>query len=119
MIFDDGLVLILKELHDRLAVAVAEAYGWPVDLPEEDLLGRLVALNKERAKEEKRGLVSWLRPDYHIPCFARKRRRPSRSKPISGARRRVRRRGPGKPFRRANWSRPSLTWPRSLMQAAP
>ena len=27
----DGLVLILKELHDRLDVAVAEAYGWPAD----------------------------------------------------------------------------------------
>ncbi|MDB5547232.1 MAG: hypothetical protein JWP21_679, partial [Tardiphaga sp.] len=28
-IFNDGLVLILKELHDRLDIAVAEAYGWP------------------------------------------------------------------------------------------
>lgn len=68
-IFDDGLVLILKELHDRLDVAVAEAYGWPVDLPEEEVLARLVALNKERAKEERRGLVRWLRPDYQIPRF--------------------------------------------------
>ncbi|MGH7717026.1 MAG: type IIL restriction-modification enzyme MmeI, partial [Vulcanimicrobiaceae bacterium] len=31
--FDDGLVLILKELHDRLDQAVARAYGWPADLP--------------------------------------------------------------------------------------
>lgn len=68
-IFDDGLVLILKELHDRLDAAVAEAYGWPVDLPEEEVLARLVTLNKERAKEEKRGLVRWLRPDYQIPRF--------------------------------------------------
>lgn len=68
-IFDEGLVLILKELHDRLDVAVADAYGWPVDLAEEEVLGRLVALNKERAKEEKRGLVRWLRPDYQIPRF--------------------------------------------------
>jgi hypothetical protein len=68
-IFDDGLVLILKELHDRLDVAVADAYGWPVDLPEEEVLSRLVALNKERAKEEKRGKVRWLRPDYQIPRF--------------------------------------------------
>lgn len=30
-IFDDGLVLIIKELHDKLDVAVAEAYGWPAD----------------------------------------------------------------------------------------
>lgn len=68
-IFDDGLVLILKELHDRLDVAVAEAYGWPADLPEEEVLARLVALNKERVKEEARGLVRWLRPEYQIPRF--------------------------------------------------
>lgn len=70
-IFDDGLVLILKELHDRLDVAVAEAYGWPVDLSDEDILGRLVALNKERAAEEKRGVVRWLRPAYQIPRFGK------------------------------------------------
>lgn len=68
-IFDDGLVLILKELHERLDAAVADAYGWPVDLPEEEVLARLVALNQERAKEERRGLVRWLRPDYQIPRF--------------------------------------------------
>ncbi|TBN15067.1 class I SAM-dependent DNA methyltransferase [Agrobacterium cavarae] len=68
-IFDDGLVLIIKELHERLDSAVADAYGWPVDLAEEEVLARLVALNRERAKEEKRGLVRWLRPDYQIPRF--------------------------------------------------
>ncbi|RYG96452.1 MAG: class I SAM-dependent DNA methyltransferase [Alphaproteobacteria bacterium] len=68
-IFDDGLVLILKELHDRLDVAVASAYGWPGDLAEEEILARLVALNRERAQEEARGLVRWLRPDYQIPRF--------------------------------------------------
>lgn len=68
-IFDDGLVLIMKELHKRLDTAVAEAYGWPVDLPEEEVLARLVALNKERAKEEARGKVRWLRPDFQIPRF--------------------------------------------------
>ncbi len=68
-IFDDGLVLILKELHDKLDAAVADAYGWPVDIPDEDILARLVALNKERAKEEARGLVRWLRPEYQIPRF--------------------------------------------------
>jgi hypothetical protein len=67
--FDDGLVLILRELHDRLDTAVAAAYGWPVDLPDTEILARLVALNKERAKEEATGLVRWLRPDYQIPRF--------------------------------------------------
>ena len=72
-IFDDGLVLIMKELHDRLDVAVADAYGWPADLPEEEVLARLVALNRARAKEEGRGLVRWLRPDYQIPRFGSER----------------------------------------------
>jgi hypothetical protein len=70
-IFDDGLVLIMKELHDKLDVAVAEVYGWPADLSDDEILARLVALNKERGEEEKRGLVRWLRPDYQIPRFAK------------------------------------------------
>ena len=61
-----GLVLIVKELHDRIDALVAEAYGWPADLPDEDILARLVALNSERAAEEKRGLVRWLRPEYQM-----------------------------------------------------
>ena len=59
-----GLVLIVKELHDRLDSLVAQAYGWPADLPDAEILTRLVALNAERAQEEKRGLIRWLRPDY-------------------------------------------------------
>jgi hypothetical protein len=70
-IFDDGLVLIMKELHDRLDAAVADAYGWPLGLSDEEILVRLVALNKERSAEEKRGLFRWLRPDYQIPRFAK------------------------------------------------
>lgn len=68
-IYDDGLVLILKEFHDRLDAAVASAYGWPASLSEDDLLARLVALNKERANEEVRGLVRWLRAAYQAPKF--------------------------------------------------
>ena len=58
---------ILRQLHDELDVAVADAYSWPVDLPEADLLGNLVALNKARAAEEARGLIRWLRPEYQAP----------------------------------------------------
>jgi hypothetical protein len=36
-IYDDGLVLVLKELHDKLDVAVAAAYGWEADLSEDEL----------------------------------------------------------------------------------
>ncbi len=60
----EGLVLILQELHERLDALVYEAYGWPADLSDEDVVARLVALNKERAAEEARGVVRWLRPDY-------------------------------------------------------
>ncbi len=68
-IFDDGLVGILNEDHDKLDTAVAAAYGWPADLPETEILTRLVALNKERTQEEAQGLVRWLRPDYQISKF--------------------------------------------------
>lgn len=61
----------MKELPDELDAAVAEAYGRPIDLSDEEILSRLVALSKERAAEEKRGLVRWLRPDYQIPRFAK------------------------------------------------
>jgi hypothetical protein len=50
---------------------VFQAYGWPETLADEEILGRLVALNAERAREEAAGHVRWLRPDYQIPRFAR------------------------------------------------
>ena len=68
-IFDDGLVLILKEYHDKLDTEVAAAYGWPADMTENEILGRLVALNAERVREEAAGQIRWLRPDYQIPRF--------------------------------------------------
>jgi hypothetical protein len=58
---------ILRQLHDDLDAEVAAAYGWPANLPDEAILEKLVALNRERAEEEKRGLVHWLRPDYQAP----------------------------------------------------
>lgn len=88
-IHEQGLVSVLRELHDELDRAVFAAYGWDdladtlVGLPgattplpdkseaqaaaEETLLCRLVALNAERAGEEARGLVRWLRPEYQNP----------------------------------------------------
>lgn len=86
---EQGLVSILRELHDDLDRAVFAAYGWEhlgevlvgrpgvttplLDKPEEqavaeeELLRRLVALNAERAEEEKKGLIRWLRPEYQNP----------------------------------------------------
>ncbi len=93
-IHEAGLVSVLKEIHDDIDRAVLEAYGWgdligalvgkpgatlpsPHKSPaqeaaEEELLGRLVALNKERAAEEARGIVRWLRPEYQIPRLGKK-----------------------------------------------
>ncbi len=70
LIHEQGLVTVLRELHDELDAAVAEAYGWPVDLPDEEILSRLVALNAERAEEEKNGLIRWLRPEYQTKSKA-------------------------------------------------
>ncbi|MBV2265031.1 MAG: class I SAM-dependent DNA methyltransferase [Thauera sp.] len=91
-IHEQGLVSVLRELHDALDTAVFEAYGWSdlaaelvgkpgatTPLPdkpeaqavaEEALLRRLVELNAARAAEEARGLVRWLRPDYQNPGAA-------------------------------------------------
>lgn len=84
-----GLISTLLEDHDNLDQAVFEAYGWAdladtlvgrpgatTPLPdkpsdqaesEEELLMRLVELNKQRAAEEAQGKVRWLRPDYQAP----------------------------------------------------
>ena len=92
IIHEQGLVSVLRELHDELDRAVFAAYGWDdlaaqlvgkpgattplLDKPEaqaeaeEELLRRLVALNAERAAEEARGLVRWLRPEYQNPSAA-------------------------------------------------
>jgi hypothetical protein len=64
VIHEKGLVSVLKKIHDDLDAAVFAAYGWPPDLTDEQIMERLVALNAERAEEEKRGLVRWLRPEY-------------------------------------------------------
>jgi len=66
-IYDQGLIGILRELHDQIDAAVAEAYDWPADLSDEEILFNLVALNKERVEEEARGHIRWLRPEYQDP----------------------------------------------------
>jgi hypothetical protein len=65
---EQGLVSVLRQIHDELDAAVAVAYGWPHALPDEEILERLVQLNAERAAEERRGLVRWLRPEYQRPA---------------------------------------------------
>ncbi len=69
VIHDQGLVSVLRQLHDDLDAAVAEAYGWGAgrDLSDEEILTRLVALNAERAAEEAQGIIRYLRPEYQNP----------------------------------------------------
>lgn len=86
-IHDRGQVSVLRQLHDELDAAVLAAYGWLdlatilrqangiESLPEgasreeamrtfaEAVLERLVALNAERAAEEAKGQIQWLRPE--------------------------------------------------------
>lgn len=88
ILHEEGLVSVLRQLHDDLDAAVLEAYGWSDlisllrvahgnDSPaagqtrddakrafDEAILERLMALNAERAAEEARGLVRWLRPEF-------------------------------------------------------
>ncbi len=84
---DRGCVSLIRQYHDEIDAAVAEAYGWddwgrapsaasggtsPVNgggLSDEVILERLVALNKERAAEEARGKVRWLRPEFQAPGY--------------------------------------------------
>jgi len=64
---EDGLVGVLKTLHDELDTAVLAAYGWSdLSLPTDTdtLLQRVVELNLTRFNEETAGLVRWLRPEY-------------------------------------------------------
>ena len=82
LIHDQGLVSVLREIHDELDTAVLGAYGWDNlwtlldpyppcwQAFEQEVLARLVALNHERAAEEKRGLIRWLRPEFQAPATA-------------------------------------------------
>jgi acetolactate synthase small subunit len=69
-----GCVSLIRQYHDTIDAAVAQAYGWADDwkngdLTDEEILERLVALNKVRAAEEAKGEIKWLRPDFQKPGF--------------------------------------------------
>jgi hypothetical protein len=64
VIHDRGLVSLLREVQDELDAAVLAAYGWAADLDADGILWKLVALNAERAAEERRNIIRWLRPDF-------------------------------------------------------
>jgi hypothetical protein len=64
-----GCVSLIRQYHDTIDAAVAQAYGWPADLSDAEILERLVALNKVRAAEEAKGEIKWLRPDFQKPGY--------------------------------------------------
>lgn len=66
-ILGDGVVTVLRELHDELDALVQEAYGWEGALTEQEILTQLADLNAERALEERQGIVRYLRPEYQNP----------------------------------------------------
>jgi len=101
-------VAILRQIHDELDAGVAQAYGWPADLPEADILARLVDLNHKRAEEEKDGIIRWLRPEYQC----RDRARPERQAKlgIEGVSKPTKK---GKPAKRKAKSVPRV-WPSTL-----
>ena len=88
---EQGLVSVLRTLHDELDAAVLQAYGWsdlgPVPWADdaarsawtETLLERLVALNAKRAAEEALGTVRWLRPEFQNPVQAVAERAPEQA----------------------------------------
>jgi hypothetical protein len=66
-VYEEGLVAVLKEIHDRLDAAVADAYSWPANIADDEILQRVVTLNAERVREEQNGTIRWLRPEYQQP----------------------------------------------------
>ncbi len=66
-IYENGLIEILRQLHDELDVAVFAAYGWSPSLSTEQILENVVALNAQRRAEEANGIVRWLRPEFQAP----------------------------------------------------
>jgi len=64
---EQGLAAVVLSLHQQLDAAVAEAYGWPIDLPDADILTRLVQLNHQRQQEEATSTIRYLRPAYQAP----------------------------------------------------
>lgn len=71
-VYEAGLVGVLKSLHNDIDASVAEAYGWPANLTDDEIFERLVELNRQRTEEEQRGEIRWLRPEYQAAEAAKR-----------------------------------------------
>jgi len=110
-VYEAGLVSILRKLHDELDTAVAQAYSWPVELPDEEILSRLVALNAERAEEEKDGNIRWLRPEYQTMSENERQKQAELALAAPPPSRAARKPKPGK-----DGPSTKLTWPTELLE---
>jgi hypothetical protein len=63
-IYDEAHLRPLQERLDEIDAAVSEAYDLSPDADEETVLETLVRLNSERAIEEGRGVVRYIRPEF-------------------------------------------------------
>jgi hypothetical protein len=67
---DEGRIKKTIMRSERMAHLVTSfAPELPPPLTEVEILERLVKLNAERAAEEKRGIIHWLRPEYQIKAI--------------------------------------------------
>ena len=64
---EQGLVTVLRQLHDDLDAAVASAYALPPTASDDAILTHLCALNAQRAAEERSGTIRYLRPAFQNP----------------------------------------------------
>ncbi len=64
---DDADYADEKDKKVLLSASSASSAAKNYFLSDADILTRLVALNRERAEEEKQGLIRWLRPKYQAP----------------------------------------------------
>ncbi len=62
--FDDDTITLVDPANDQGFHQTIAAWERKLDA---EILRRLVALNAQRAAEEKRGIIHWLRPDYQNP----------------------------------------------------
>ncbi|MES3151776.1 hypothetical protein [Sphingomonas faeni] len=64
-----GCIPMMRDYHRRIDAMVSDAYGWSADLSDSKVRELLVALNKQRAQEEARGKIHWLRSDLQAPGY--------------------------------------------------
>lgn len=66
-VLKQGVVTVLRDLHDELDALVQAAYGWEGALSDQEILTRLAELNAVRVQEERQGIIRYLRPEYQDP----------------------------------------------------